>query len=467
MKDLTQGPITAHLLRMAGFIAFGMLVQTAYYLVDLYFVAGIGKEALAGVSGAANAMFIVIGLTQVLGVGTVTLISHAVGRNDPADANLVFNQSLSLAATIATLVLVGGYLLVGPYMASIGADAATTAAGVTYLRWFLPGFALQFALVAMGSALRGTGIVQPTMIVQVATVALNAALAPVLIAGWGTGRPLGVLGAGLASTLAIAAGVVMLAAYFARLEKYVHLRRALLRPHPATWRRMLGIGLPAGGEFALLFLYVAVIYWAIRGFGADAQAGFGIGSRVMQSLFMPVMAIAFSASPIAGQNFGARRADRVRETFRITLALVTGAMILITLLCQWAAAGMVGVFSADPRVVAIGAQHLQLVSLSFVGNGVIFSCTSLFQGMGNTWPGLAASATRLLTFVVPAAWLTLQPWYAIEHMWYLSITTVGLQALACWWLLRREFVRQLSFPARAEESARAGSVRAHGTHPST
>lgn len=443
MKDLTHGSITAHLLRMAAFIAFGMLVQTAYYLVDLYFVAGVSKEAVAGVSGAANAMFIVIGLTQVLGVGTVTLISHAVGRNDHADASLVFNQSLSLAASIAALVLVAGYLLVEPYMESIGADAATKAAGVTYLRWFLPGLALQFALVAMGSALRGTGIVQPTMIVQVATVALNAALAPVLIAGWGTGRPLGVLGAGLASSLSIAAGVLMLAAYFARLEKYVHVQRALLRPSPPAWRRMLRIGLPAGGEFALLFLYSAVIYWGIRGFGADAQAGFGIGSRLMQSLFMPIMAIAFAASPIAGQNFGARRAGRVRETFRMTLLLVSGAMLLITLLCQWGASSMIGAFSADPPVVTIGAEYLRLVSLNFIGNGVIFSCTSLFQGMGNTWPGLGASATRLLTFVLPAAWLTSQPWYAIEHMWYLSIVTVGLQAVACWWLLRREFAARL------------------------
>ena len=74
-------------------------------------------------------------------------------------------------------------------MRSIGADAATIAAGIAYLRWFMPGLALQFALVAMGSALRGTGIVKPTMIVQVLALLLNIVLAPVLIAGWGTGRP--------------------------------------------------------------------------------------------------------------------------------------------------------------------------------------------------------------------------------------------------------------------------------------
>ena len=112
----------------------------------------------------------------------------------------------------------------------------------SYLYWFLPGMALQFALVAMSSALRGTGIVKPTMIVQMATVLLNVVLAPVLIAGWGTGRGLGVAGAGLASTIAVAAGALLLFVYFRRLEKYVAVDRAQWAPRLATWRRMLGLG---------------------------------------------------------------------------------------------------------------------------------------------------------------------------------------------------------------------------------
>ena len=91
----------------------------------------------------------------------------------------------------------------GDSMGLIGADAATAAAGTTFLYWYIPGLALQFALVVMGSALRGTGIVQPTMIVQASTVLLNTILAPVLIAGWGTGHPLGVAGAALASSIAV------------------------------------------------------------------------------------------------------------------------------------------------------------------------------------------------------------------------------------------------------------------------
>src|SRR5450432_4529827 len=111
-------------------------------------------------------------------------------------------------------------------MRALGSDAHVVLAGTRYLQWFLPSLALQFALVAMGSALRGTGIVQPTMVVQVLTVILNAVLAPVLIAGWGTHHPMGVAGAGLASSISLAVGVVMLGLYFHRLEKYVGFVRA-------------------------------------------------------------------------------------------------------------------------------------------------------------------------------------------------------------------------------------------------
>jgi Na+-driven multidrug efflux pump len=211
MHDLTQGSTFRHLLRLAMPIAIGMLFQTLYVLVDLYFVAQLGDTAIAGVSAAGNAQFLVMALTQVLAVGTMALIAQAAGRKDREDANRIFNQGLSLALGCALLTLVLGYAVAGSYMQAIGADAATAVAGTEYLFAFLPGLALQFALVTMGSALRGTGIAKPAMVVQLLTVLLNALLAPILIAGWLTGKPLGVAGAGLATSLSIAAGVAMMA----------------------------------------------------------------------------------------------------------------------------------------------------------------------------------------------------------------------------------------------------------------
>jgi putative MATE family efflux protein len=456
MKDLTQGPIPKHLVAMSIPIAAGMFLQTLYYFVDLYFVAQLGDAALAGVSAAGNAFFLVMALSQMLGVGAVALISHAVGRKDREDANHIFNQSVSLALLFGMITLVGGYLLAPAYLGMVGADAATREAGVTYLHWFIPGLALQFAIVAQASALRGTGIVQPTMVVQALTVVLNAIFAPILIAGWFTGKPLGVAGAGLATSLAVTIGVVVLSAYFVRLEKYVRFDPAQWRPKLATWRRILDIGLPSGGEFALMSLYMGVIYWIIRDFGAAAQAGFGIGSRVNQMIFLPAFAIAFAAAPIAGQNYGARLPDRVRETFRSAAVAGSVVMILASLLVQWQGEWAVRIFSKEPAVIAVGAEFLHVISWNFFAFGLIFVCGSMFQALGNTWPSLISTSLRIVIFMIPALWMSRQPGFQLLQLWYLSVATVIVQMIANLLLLRWQFRERLG--AAAEGKVAAGAA---------
>ncbi|HEY0941536.1 MAG TPA: MATE family efflux transporter [Steroidobacter sp.] len=447
MKDLTQGSIAGHVISLAVPTAAGMLFQTLYFFVDLYFVAELGDAPVAGVSAAGNIMFIVVALTQVLGVGTVALISHAVGRKDQQDANLVFNQSLLIAALSGLIALVGGYWMTNPYLRLVAADEQTIAYGRAYLFWFLPGVALQFAMVAMASALRGTGIVKPTMIVQVLTVLINTALAPVLIAGWGTGRPLGVAGAGLASTIAIVVGVALLSIYFFRLEKYVSFHPEQWQPRLAVWKRMFTIGLPAGGEFALLFVYTGLTYWAIRDFGAAAQAGFGIGTRIMQGIFLPAMAIAFVVAPIAGQNFGARRPERVRETFRVAATQSVSVMLVLMVLCQWQPEALVSFFTKDLEVIRVGALFLHLISWNFVMSALIFTCSGVFQALGNTVPALLSSASRIVVYALPLMWVTARPGYKIEHVWYLSIAASAVQTALSFTLLRKQMRLRLGSPA--------------------
>jgi putative MATE family efflux protein len=445
-RDLTSGPIPRQVLTMAAPIAIGMIFQTLYYLVDLYFVGRLGDQAIAGVSTAGNVTFVVVALTQILAVGTVALIAQATGRRDAGDANLVFNQSLAMAAVLGLATLIGGYSLAPVYMRMLGADAGTSAAGVEYLMWYLPGLGLQFAIVAISSALRGTGIVKPTMLVQVLSVVINAVLAPVLIAGWGTGRPLGVAGAGLASTIAIAVGVLLLWRIFHRLEHAVAADRTQMRPRLAQWMRILRIGTPAGAEFLLMFVYMAVIYAVLRPFGAESQAGYGIGMRVMQAMMLPVMAIAFATAPVAGQNFGARAYDRVRETFRFAAVASSVLMLAMTLLCHLRPAALIGAFTDDASVIREGVDFIRIISWNFVASGLIFTCAGVFQALGNTLPSLASSASRLVTFVIPLLLLARMPDFEPRDVWHLSVATTTLQALLALWLMRRELARRLLLP---------------------
>src|SRR5665213_2378158 len=103
MNDLTQGSIARHIAAMAPQIFAGMILMMLCGLIDLYFVSGIGDAAIAGVAAAGNAGFLINALTQVLSVGTMALIAHAVGRKDRADANLVFNHALGLSAACGLL----------------------------------------------------------------------------------------------------------------------------------------------------------------------------------------------------------------------------------------------------------------------------------------------------------------------------------------------------------------------------
>jgi putative MATE family efflux protein len=459
MKDLTQGSIVGHILAMTPPIFAGVMMIMLCGLIDLYFVSGLGGAAVAGVAAAGNAGFVINALTQVLSVGTVALISHAVGRKDQADANLVFNQSLGLSALCGVLTLIAGSALAGGYMRSVATDEATIEAGSIYLRWFMPALALQFAFLVMASALRGTGIVRPTMVVQALTLIINMILAPVLIVGWGTGRAFGVAGAGLASSIAVVIGVAMLAVYFHRSEHYVAVDRKQWRPQTRQWKRILKIGLPAGGEFAIMFIYMAVIYYALKDFGPAAQAGFGIGSRMLGLLQVPAISIAFGAGPIAGQNFGAGNGERVKETFRKVAVIGTVVMAAFTMFTQWRPELLLGGFAKDPATKAVAAQFLQMVSLNLVAQGLIFVCSSMFQGLGNTRPVVLSSGARLITYAMPVIWLSAKPDFRIEQVWYLSIATTTLQAALSLWLLRLEFRKRLVPLVLTQR----GTVPANGT----
>ncbi len=445
MKDLTQGSVVRHLVNMAAFMAVSMLVQTLYLLADLYWVGHLGKEAIAAVGVAGNLTMIVLAMTQMLGVGTTTLISHAAGRKDQAGAELVFNQSLTMSILVALVLGAIGFLLRSTYCNALSADATTAALAKSYLLWFIPALLLQFPLVALGSTLRATGIIKPAVGFQVLSVVLNMVLAPLLIFGIGPWPRMGVLGAALATFISILIADVLMLIYFEKKYHYVRFRLTLLRPQFKTWGKMLSIGLPPGAEFALAFLYIMIVYGIIRGFGPAAQAGFGIGARVMQALFLPVVALAFAVSPVVGQNFGGRRADRVRHTVYAALGLATGLMAVLAAIAYLAPTIFIRGFSQDPSVIAFGGEYLRIVSFNFVAAGVVFTASSIFQGIGNTLPPLLSSMTRLLLFALPASLLARQPGFQIKYVWYLSVASQVLQACINLLLLRREMRRKLVF----------------------
>jgi Na+-driven multidrug efflux pump len=124
-------------------------------------------------------------------------------------------------------------------------------------------------------------------------------------------------------------------------------------------------------------------------------------------------------------------------------------MLALTVFCQFGSHLLMHIFTYEEAVVAVGATMLVISSWNFAANGIIFSCSSMFQGLGNTWPTISSSIIRVFVFIAPAIWLSQQPRFELVHVWYLSVCSMFLQAIVSYALLRREFRRKLTTLAPA------------------
>jgi len=444
VHDLTTGSLSGHLIKTTSFMLASMVFQTLYVLVDLYWVGRLGTDAIAAVGLAGNLSFLVIAITQVLSVGATTVVSHAAGQKDQARANLLFNQSQVLSMAVGLVFLGVAMLLRDAYAASQSATEGMRVATGQYLLWFIPAMALQFAMVAMGAALRGTGNFRPGTVVQIGTVVINMIVTPFLIFGWGPFPEMGVSGAAAGTFLAVAIGVAWISAYFVGGGSYLRFQASGWRPQLRVWWEMLRIGLPAGAEFALMGVYMAVVYAITKPFGAAAQGGFTIGLRIVQSAFLPVLALGFAVAPVAGQNYAARQGDRVRKAFTAAAGMAAGTMFVAAVGIFAFAAPLMGIFTNEAAVTAVGVEYLRIVVLNFVASGITFVSSSMFQALGNTIPSLMTSGLRLAITVVPAILLSRLAGFQLTWIWYLSAVAVVLQMAANLILLQREFRLKLA-----------------------
>jgi len=250
---------------------------------------------------------------------------------------------------------------------------------------------------------------------------------------------MGVAGTALATFIAVMVGVTWLATYFVGKQAYLKFLREDMKPQMSLWKALLKIGLPAGAEFALMAVYLMIVYTVTRPFGAAAQAGFGIGMRIVQALFMPVVALGFAVAPVAGQNVGARLGDRVKAVFKTACAMAASVMFLAAVACNIAPAALIRIFSDDPAVIAVGDEYLRIISWNFVASGLVFVTSSMFQALGNTIPPLFASLSRMLVIAVPVVLLSRLPGFELRWIWYLSVAAILIQLTMILLLLRREF----------------------------
>ena len=442
MKDLTQGRIDAHLLRMSAAILLSMITGAVFSLSNLYWLGRLGAQAQAAATLAGIPVMLLHTGTSIVALGTGILIAQSVGAGDRERANRLFNEALG--AIFLVMGVVGAIAWSGRDAAAraLSPDAATATMIADYFHWFVPAIVAQMPMFAIAIALEFTGNVRAATVAQTGMAAMNAILTPLLMFGW-LGLPqLGISGAGLASLLSCALALGGLVAYSLRREAYLRLRPSVWFRRPTVLGGALKIGLPTGMESGLIALSMLFIAVLLRPFDPVEQAAFGIGHRLFQAALMPLMALSSAVGVVAGQSHGAGLPERVRETLRTGLRIAAIVAPVLLLVFELFAPWICSRFTDDPAAIASGTVFLRIGALTLLPSAFAYVAFGLLSGMGRTGASLYAQAAYLALLVVPAWCLSWHPQFAPTWLWT-AMTVAGFgQGLVAALLLRGHLRRR-------------------------
>ena len=438
--DLTKGPIFKTLIRLAVPVTISMVMFTIYLMVDLYFVGRLGSDAVAALSISSNAFFIHLGLATILGTGGMALIAQAFGRKDYSHAAQVFKQSILMALIIGILETMTGLLIAPSYIEFFGGTGKSLQWGIQYFQIFSISFFFMILLYVIGSCFRGMGNTKTPMIIMLQSNIFNIILDPILIYGWAGVPAMGVRGAAIASlishiyALGIYGYVIFIKGAHIDIEGPWKLSRSIVA-------KSLYIGIPSGMNHFLLAVNLLITYRVIGIYGTAALASIGIGFRILQAIYIPVIALASAMAAIIGQNFGAKQYKRITGTLWRAWTISMVFMICCTVISRLFPEDLIGIFSKDPDVIHFGVIYLAIFSLGYVAVATIMVAASAFQGLGKTYPCLIGAALDNALFAGLVLTLPAFLGWGIQSVWWIKLATAiaEMAVVAAWlkWELQR------------------------------
>ncbi|MDX2144565.1 MAG: MATE family efflux transporter [Rhodospirillaceae bacterium] len=453
--SLTEGPVRGQLLKLSGFMAFGIIASLISTLADTYFIAKLGTLELAALTFSFPVVLLVISLSIGFGTGVVSVISRTVGEGDQASVKALGTDSIVLATALTAVISVIGYFTIDPLFRLLGANEAVLPLIHQYMAiWYL-GTVLQIIPQVGSSVIRAHGDARtPSMLMAMAAV-VNAVLDPILIFGWGPIPAMGIEGAAWAGNvsrlfLIVAFGVVIQRGMNALAP--VSFSRARLVD---SWGRLLHIALPSTATQLVSPLASGIITAIIASHGTVAVAAFGIATRVEMFAFIYIMAIAIAVAPFVGQNAGAKRFDRVKEAidFSIRFSIVGG--LIVALILAVAGHWLASRFATDPEVVRLATLYFYIVPISYALAGIVAvgmsAWNALAMPLAASMVGLSRSIIITVPFVFVGSWLG-----GIEGVfWANSAASVAVGAGAWWWLHRTVYRKANEAPVDIVPNAAA------------
>lgn len=398
---LVGGPLARTILGLALPAVGSALLTLVFLLVDIFWVGHIlGASALAAVSTAGFAVWILASIAEMIAVGLTAVAARRHGEGAHGLAAVVAGSTLIVSLGLGVFLAGFGRLLVPPLFAFMQTPGDVTDLGRLYLTTYLLGAPLVLGFFACEATFRASGDTRTPLVLLATSVALNIVLDPMLITGAGPLPALGIAGAAAAAILT--RGIVLVVGFV------ILVRRRLVRLSVFDFRaalRALWIGAPvaANGVFFSL-VYIALTRVTTR-FGVPALAALGIGHKLEGLSYMVATGFALASAAIVGQNLGAGRPDRARRAGWLSAGYACAAGGLVAFAFLAFPDMMVAVFTRDPSVIAVGALYLRAMAAVQVSMGLEIVLEASLGGAGSTvrpalWSG-AFTAARIPL----AAWL--------------------------------------------------------------
>jgi putative MATE family efflux protein len=401
--ELTKGSIGWPLFFLSLPIIVTNLLQVAYNLADTFWLGQLSKEALAAITFGFPMVFLLISLGMGVSVAGSVEVAQYTGANQPEEAAYAASQTVAYALAFSALLGGVGYFYVRDVVALLGATGAVLDQATAYMEAIALGLPFMFGFFVFIALMRGAGDTVTPMLVMFGTVALNVALDPFLIFGWGPFPALGVQGAAIATVFARGLAMVVGMAIMLRGTRGLEISPRNMVPDLSFVPRLLRLGVPASIEGTGRAVSVNLLLIVVAVFSVAVEAAFGVGIRVFSLIFMPAIAVDRGVETMTGQNIGAGKPDRAAAANHLAARMTFVVLSVLGVLIFALAPDIMRLFNDDPQVVAEGARFLRIVAPTFGFVGVVRAYSGGFRGVGRTLTAAAISITMLAVIRLPVA----------------------------------------------------------------
>ena len=402
-RNLTTGSILKNMMYFSLPYLLSYFLQTLYGMADLFIVGQFdGVASTTAVSVGSQVMHMLTVMIVGLAMGTTVVIGQAVGGRDREKAAKTIGNTVVLFLIVAVAMMAVFLMLVRPIVSVMSTPQEAVEGTVAYLTICFIGIPCITAYNIISSIFRGLGDSKSPMYFIAIACAANIGFDYIFMGG----LHLGPAGAALGTTLAQALSVVIALCVIKRRGIGVKVGRTDFRPERKVMGQILRIGIPIALQDGLIQIAFIVITVIANRRGLNDAAAVGIVEKIISFLFLVPSSMLSTVSALGAQNIGAGKPERAIKTLRYSIGITVGFGVIIAVIIQFAAAPVVGLFTADATVVLLGTQYIRGYIWDCIFAGIHFSFSGYFCACGRSELSFIHNITAIVLVRVPGVYLT-------------------------------------------------------------